>query len=98
MARRDHPHLDMEVGSIVDLPFADDSFDGSLYWYSIIHTPTEQLTHVFAEAARVVRPADPSSWPSRSVTGPERWGRATAPSATTCGSNESIAHRTRSAA
>lgn len=55
-ARRDHPDFDTCVGSITALPFPDDSFDGLVYWYSIIHTPDEELGTVFAEARRALRP------------------------------------------
>lgn len=55
MARRDHPDLAVQVGSLTDLPAATDSFDGALYWYSVIHSPPPALPVVLAEAARVVK-------------------------------------------
>ena len=57
MARRDHPDLQFGVGSLTDLPYADDQFAGVMLWYSIIHTPPAGQARIFAEAARVLRPA-----------------------------------------
>lgn len=57
MARRDHRDLVFTVGSLTDLPYADDEFAGVLLWYSIIHTPPEGQARIFAEATRVLRPA-----------------------------------------
>lgn len=56
VARRDHPDLLFGVGSIIDLPYADASFDAAMYWYSVIHSPDDLLPRIAAEAARVVRP------------------------------------------
>jgi SAM-dependent methyltransferase len=56
MARRDHPDLTFEAGSLAELPFADASFGGVMLWYSLIHTPPEGLARVVAEAVRVTRP------------------------------------------
>ena len=56
MARRDHPDLAFTVGSLADLPFRENQFDGVMLWYSIIHTPATGLAQIFAEAARVLRP------------------------------------------
>ncbi|MDF2735431.1 MAG: hypothetical protein K0S97_2054 [Chloroflexota bacterium] len=56
MARRDHPDLVFTVGSLTDLPYADDQFAGVLLWYSIIHTPPAGLARIFAEVSRVLRP------------------------------------------
>lgn len=55
-AQRNHPDFETRVGSISDLPYPDDSFDGLFYWYSTIHTPDEELATVFAEARRTLRP------------------------------------------
>jgi SAM-dependent methyltransferase len=55
-AQQDHPDFDTRVGSITALPYPDNSFDGLFYWYSTIHTPDEELTIVFAEACRTLRP------------------------------------------
>ena len=56
MARRDGGDLTFTVGSLADLPYAEDEFAGVLLWYSIIHTPPSALARVFAEASRVLRP------------------------------------------
>jgi SAM-dependent methyltransferase len=56
-ARRDHPDLLFTVGSLTDLPYPDHHFAGVLLWYSIIHTPPAGQARIFAEAARVLRPA-----------------------------------------
>ena len=56
IARRDHPGLRFEVGSMTDLDLADGALAGALAWYSLIHTPTDELPAVLAELARVLRP------------------------------------------
>lgn len=56
MARRDHRDLTFAVGSIVQLPHADASFDAAVYWYSTIHSPDSLLPRIAVEAARVLRP------------------------------------------
>lgn len=55
-ARGAHPDLRFAVASITDLPYRADTFAGLLLWYSTIHTPRDRLPHIFAEAARVLRP------------------------------------------
>ena len=56
LARGLYPTLPFDVGSMTALPYADDSFSGLVAWYSTIHIPDEELSTVFAEAARVLRP------------------------------------------
>ncbi|MEV6692232.1 methyltransferase domain-containing protein [Micromonospora sp. NPDC051196] len=56
MARRDNPDLAFAVGSLSELPYPDDRFDGVLLWYSIIHTPPAGQARIFAEVARILRP------------------------------------------
>ena len=56
MARRNHPDLMFTVGSLTDLPYPNEQFAGVMLWYSIIHTPSVGQAHIFAEAARVLRP------------------------------------------
>ena len=56
VARRAHPGLRFEVGSLVALELADGSLAGALAWYSLIHTPPERLPLVVAELARVLAP------------------------------------------
>ncbi|WP_330464386.1 class I SAM-dependent methyltransferase [Micromonospora zamorensis] len=58
-ARRDHPGLRFEVGSMTDLDLADGSVAGLIAWYSLIHIPDDQLGAVFAHFRRVVRPGGP---------------------------------------
>ncbi len=55
-ARRAHPHLHFEVGSITALDLPDVAAGGVLAWYSTIHTPPPDLPQVFAEFARVLAP------------------------------------------
>lgn len=57
IARRDMPELAFAVGSLADLPYRDRQFAGVMLWYSIIHTPPTGQSRLFAEAARVLRPA-----------------------------------------
>ncbi|WAL65844.1 class I SAM-dependent methyltransferase [Amycolatopsis cynarae] len=59
VARRTHPHLRFEEGTITALELADESLAGALAWYSIIHTPPELLPGVFAEFHRVLMPGAP---------------------------------------
>jgi SAM-dependent methyltransferase len=56
LARRDHPDLRFEVGSMTELALADASVAGLLAWYSIIHVPDDVIPQVFADFRRVVRP------------------------------------------
>ncbi|MFG1778924.1 class I SAM-dependent methyltransferase [Micromonospora sp. NPDC049048] len=56
IARRDHPHLRFEVGSMTDLALADASVAGVVAWYSLIHVPDEEVGPVFAHFRRVLRP------------------------------------------
>ncbi|WP_406199132.1 methyltransferase domain-containing protein [Kitasatospora sp. NBC_01560] len=56
VARREHPELSFEVGSLLDLPQRDGELAGAVAWYSIIHTPPEHLPEVFAGFHRVLAP------------------------------------------
>lgn len=55
-ARERHPHLSFEHASLRNLPFENASFGGILAWYSLIHTPPDELPLVLAELARVLAP------------------------------------------
>ncbi|GLZ33211.1 methyltransferase [Lentzea sp. NBRC 105346] len=55
-ARREHPDLSFDVGSLFELPHADGSLAGALAWYSLVHTPMPLLPSAFAEFARVLEP------------------------------------------
>jgi SAM-dependent methyltransferase len=55
-ARRAHPGLRFEVGSMAALDLGDGDLAGAVAWYSLIHTPPEELPAVVAELARVLAP------------------------------------------
>ena len=56
VARRDHPGLRFEVGSMTDLRLADGSLAGVLAWFSLIHIPDEDVPAVLSGFRRVLRP------------------------------------------
>ncbi|TDD61865.1 class I SAM-dependent methyltransferase [Kribbella antibiotica] len=56
VARESYPDLRFEVGSIFGLDLKDGELAGALLWYSLVHTPTEELPAAFAEAFRVLQP------------------------------------------
>lgn len=56
VARRTHPGLRFEAGSMTALELDDDSLGGVVAWYSTVHTPPELLPAVFAECHRVLAP------------------------------------------
>ncbi|MFE2427168.1 class I SAM-dependent DNA methyltransferase [Streptomyces sp. NPDC059373] len=55
-ARRRHPELRFDEGSITALDLKDGVLGGIVAWYSVIHTPPELLPGVFAEFHRVLAP------------------------------------------
>ncbi|MEI7056453.1 class I SAM-dependent methyltransferase [Nocardioides sp. CCNWLW239] len=59
IARRDHPDLGFEVGSMTDLPLLDRSVGGVLAFWSVIHIPDVAVPGVFGEFRRVLRPGGP---------------------------------------
>lgn len=59
LARRDHPGLRFEVGSMTDLGLPDDSVAGVLAFWSVIHVPDPVVPTVFAQFRRVLRPGGP---------------------------------------
>ncbi|RJQ68013.1 class I SAM-dependent methyltransferase [Pseudonocardiaceae bacterium YIM PH 21723] len=59
IAKRDHPGLHFEVGSMTDLKLPDTSLAGLLAWWSLIHIPDEEVPGVLAGFHRVVRPGGP---------------------------------------
>jgi SAM-dependent methyltransferase len=59
VARRDHPDLRFEVGSMTALDLADASLAGLLAWWSLIHVPDEEVPTVFGHFRRVLRPGAP---------------------------------------
>jgi len=56
LARRVNPGLRFERGDIARLEFPDETFDGVIAYYSIIHTPKRHLGRVFGEFRRVLKP------------------------------------------
>jgi SAM-dependent methyltransferase len=58
-ARKAHPGLRFEVGSMTALELADGSLGGLLAFYSIIFVPPQRLPGVFAEFHRVLAPGAP---------------------------------------
>jgi len=56
LARRTHPHLRFDVGSITALDLSDATAGGVLAWYSTIHTQPQDLPAVFSEFSRVLAP------------------------------------------
>ena len=56
LARREHPGLRFEQGSMKALDMPDGTLGGIVAWYSIIHVPQERLPEVFAEFHRVLAP------------------------------------------
>lgn len=55
VARRDHPSLRFDEGSMEALNLASGELGGIVAWYSIIHTPPARLPGVFAEFHRTLR-------------------------------------------
>ncbi|MFH9424904.1 class I SAM-dependent DNA methyltransferase [Streptomyces sp. NPDC017529] len=56
VARREHPDLRFEEGSMLALDIPDGSLAGVVAWYSTIHVPAERLPEAFAEFHRVLAP------------------------------------------
>jgi ubiquinone/menaquinone biosynthesis C-methylase UbiE len=56
VARREHPGLRFEVGSMTDLALPDASVTGLLAWFSLIHVPDGEVPGVLAHFRRVLRP------------------------------------------
>ena len=56
VARKAHPGIPFEEGSLTALPIPDHSLGAAVCWYSIIYTPPQHLDGVVAELARVLAP------------------------------------------
>jgi SAM-dependent methyltransferase len=56
LARRDHPGLRFEVGTMTDLDLADESVAGIVAFWSVIHVPDHAVPRVFEQFRRVLRP------------------------------------------
>lgn len=59
IARRDHPDLRFDVGTMTDLDLPDHSVAGVLAFWSVIHIPDRAVPGVFAQFRRVLRPGGP---------------------------------------
>jgi SAM-dependent methyltransferase len=59
VARREHPGVRFEVGSMTALELGDDSLAGLVAWYSLIHIPDDELDAVLAQFRRVLRTGCP---------------------------------------
>lgn len=55
-ARQAHPNIPLKTGDLRSLPYADDSIGAMLCWYAIIHSPTDEVVDIVAEARRVLSP------------------------------------------
>lgn len=58
-ARRDHPGVRFDLGSMTDLDLADASVAGLVAWYSLIHIPDGEIGSVLTHFRRVLRPGAP---------------------------------------
>lgn len=59
VARREHPGLRFEVGSMTDLDLAAASVAGLLAFWSLVHVPDHALAGVFGHFRRALRPGGP---------------------------------------
>lgn len=55
-ARALFPDLRFDVAPLGELPYDDNSFDGLITWYSLIHTHPRDLPRTLTELVRVLRP------------------------------------------
>ena len=56
LARRDHPDLRFDVGTMTDLEMADESLAGVVAFWSVIHVPDHAMPGVVQQFRRVLRP------------------------------------------
>ncbi|MET9361630.1 class I SAM-dependent methyltransferase [Streptomyces sp. NPDC006632] len=56
VARREHPGLHFEVGSMTHLDIDDASVAGLIAWYSLIHVLDDEVDRVLEHFRRVLRP------------------------------------------
>jgi SAM-dependent methyltransferase len=59
VARREHPGVRFEVGSMTELELGDASVGGLVAWYSLIHVPDEEIPKVLGQFRRVLRAGGP---------------------------------------
>ena len=50
------PEIDFKVMDMIKTDFKNDTFDGIISFYSIIHTPKKYLNKMFAEFNRILKP------------------------------------------
>ncbi|MFI6646051.1 class I SAM-dependent DNA methyltransferase [Streptomyces sp. NPDC050529] len=79
IARRSHPELRFDVGSMSSLELPDGELGGAVAWWSIMHTPPPLLPALFAEFHRVLAPGGRlllgfHAGEDQPYTGPERDG------------------------
>lgn len=55
-ARCVYPEIEFQKGNILDLKFANNSIEGIVSFYSIVHFTEEQVKKAFQEIFRVLRP------------------------------------------
>jgi SAM-dependent methyltransferase len=55
IARRENPRIRFEVMDMAELDIADESIDGIVSFYSIIHTPKRLINVLFSEFHRVLK-------------------------------------------
>lgn len=55
LARRSNPGMQFERGDLAGLAFDDDSFDGVISYYSIVHTPKKYVGIIFGEFHRILK-------------------------------------------
>ncbi|WP_326689858.1 MULTISPECIES: methyltransferase domain-containing protein [unclassified Streptomyces] len=56
LARETYPDLRFEVGSMDAMDLADGKLNGIVSWYSVIHTPPQDMPSYFAEFRRILAP------------------------------------------
>ncbi|EFV14852.1 hypothetical protein HMPREF9336_00302 [Segniliparus rugosus ATCC BAA-974] len=57
LARQRHPGLRFATADMAALPYPDGAFDGVCAWYSVVHTPADELAGLFGEFGRVLAPS-----------------------------------------
>lgn len=78
-ARRDHPGIPVQTGSLTALPFPGAAFAGTLCWYATIHLPDDALPAAMAELVRVTAPGGPILLGFQAGTGMRDIGAAFTP-------------------
>jgi len=80
-ARAAHPEIELTVGDMLALPYADGSLAGIAAFYAIVHLPTTELLAPFRELHRVLAPGGLLAIAFHTGTGhvhvDDMWGCAT---------------------